>query len=104
MTCAKQRVKAVLVATNGRTFIGENLCANPQSVCPRDAQGFKSGEGYHLCKDVCEQGGHAEEQAIALAGELAIGSTLTVLGHTYACDNCKQIAAAAGVVRVEVLP
>lgn len=98
--CKKQTVTAVLTAKSGDVFIGTNYCNNAQSVCPRDAEGFKTGEGYHLCKDACDQVGHAEEVAISLAGDKAFGSVIELYGHTYACDNCKKVASLAGVEKI----
>lgn len=59
--------------------------------CPRDMQGFKTGKGYHLCKEVCLQKYHAEVDACMKAGKSAEGGTLYLMGHTYACDNCIQV-------------
>lgn len=44
-------------------FFGENLCEEPQTVCPREV-----GDGYAKCSSVCRQrAGHAEESALAAA-------------------------------------
>jgi hypothetical protein len=72
-------------------YVGENVCLNPQPVCPREP-----GEGYAKCKSICRQVGHAEELAIEAAGEDARGSTIEVT-HWYACDYCSAIARKAGV-------
>lgn len=93
--CVKDVVKAILVAKNGMRFIGTNYCVTPQTVCPRVTAGFKAGEGYHLCKSVCNQPGHAEENAIRSAGPLAKGSKIYV-EYKWVCDNCKRIAYEAG--------
>lgn len=92
--CAKHRTQAVLVAENGQTFVGENVCLSPQAVCPR-----LPGEGYEKCKTVCKQLGHAEEHAIAAAGPLANGATITVT-HWYACDKCKALCEASGIKEI----
>lgn len=97
MTCAKQIVKAVIVASDGEIFKGDNSCANPQEVCPRDSEGYKSGEGYHLCKEICDQEAHAEVDAITKAGSKSKGATLYLTGHSYACDNCSKAAELAGI-------
>lgn len=98
--CAKQTVTATIVSTSGERFVGTNSVANPQAVCPRG--GMPTGTGYEMCKSVCAQTGHAEENALRTAGGAAFGGVLYLEGHTYACDNCIALAAAAGVLRIEI--
>ena len=101
-SCAKQVVTATIHTRGGR-FVGTNGCANAQKVCPRDIAGMKTGEGYHLCKEICEQGDHAEEAAIKQAissGCDPAGSTIYLEGHTYACDTCKAAAKQVGATIV----
>ena len=98
--CAKQRVVAEIIALNGERFYGENDCATPQQTCPRSD--LPSGVGYHLCKEVCQQGAHAEVSAITKAGSAAEGATLVLRGHTYACDDCKAACAAAGIKEIRI--
>lgn len=95
--CAKTRVFCTIVALDGQRFVGENLCANPQPVCPR-----LPGEGYEKCKTICVQLGHAEEVAAKMAGADASGGTAYIEGHTYACDPCKGALAAIGVLNVVI--
>jgi deoxycytidylate deaminase len=95
--CAKTVVTCTLTAPTGERFIGRNDCANPQPVCPRDP-----GEGYEKCKTVCDQRGHAEEQALALAGEKAKGARAYIEGHTWACQNCQVALFAAGVASLTI--
>ena len=102
MTCAKQLVTATVVALDGRRFVGTNACAKPQVVCPR--AGMPTGEGYELCTSVCEQQGHAEVQALRAAGPAAVGATMYLHGHTYACDHCVAVCRAAGVVGLVIGP
>lgn len=102
--CAKQVVKATVVCKNGTHFSSTNYCKNPQAVCPREIAGFKSGEGYSLCKTVCQQVGHAEQNAIAFAGKKSKDATLFLEGHTYACDGCKKAAKQAGIKQIVVGP
>lgn len=94
--CLKQNVVATLFTVKGEVFVGTNRCQNPQTVCPRDVQGMKSGEGYHLCKEVCQQEAHAEVDAVRQAGEKALGAVIHLTGHSYACDNCKSVTSLAG--------
>lgn len=93
MTCAKVRVRATLTHPDGRSWTGENRCRNPQAVCPR-----LPGEGYEKCRTICDQVGHAELDALALAGEHARGCTASLEGHTYYCMQCQHAFFAAGVV------
>ncbi|HEY1310829.1 MAG TPA: hypothetical protein VGF02_07745 [Pseudolabrys sp.] len=98
--CAKQRVIAEIVTPSGERFFGENLCYRPQQTCPRE--GMPSGQGYHLCRSICVQSGHAEVNALAAAGERARGATLILTGHSYACDHCKAAAEQAGIVEIKI--
>jgi hypothetical protein len=102
MTCAKQVVKAILTTKDGEVFHGENSCENPQKECPRDLLGYKSGEGYELCKSICNQGSHAEVGAIKKAGVKAKGASIILIGHSYACDDCKSKALSAGVLSIGI--
>lgn len=90
--CAKAVIKCTIVSIDGKRFIGENWCANPQEVCPRDV-----GEGYEKCISICKQEGHAEVVAVKLAGEAAKGARAFLEGHTYACMNCQHALFGAGV-------
>lgn len=96
MTCAKHRVICILSDDSGsRVMIGENLCMNPQVTCPRE-----EGEGYEKCETVCEQMGHAEEQALANWNSKWRDTPPThavIRGHERVCDNCAQILEDAGV-------
>jgi len=90
-TCIKQSVQAMIVSVKDEKVYGMNKTNNYVAVCPRVEQNMKTGEGYHLCKEVCNQGSHAEVDAIANAIKQnvdLIGSTLYLTGHTYCCDNC----------------
>lgn len=89
--CAKVRVRCTLIAADGRVWVGENDCRNPQPVCPREP-----GEGYAKCKSICDQPGHAEEMALAQAGEAARGAVAYV-EHKRVCAGCQAALAAAGV-------
>lgn len=96
--CAKQRVVATIVTSDGRQFTGENDCLNPQNFCVRDERGLGTGEGYELCKEVCQQTDHAEINAIKAAGKAAKGSVMYIEGHTYACEPCRAAMVRAGVI------
>lgn len=96
--CAKARVQAVLVGASGKVYVGENVCLNPQEVCPREP-----GEGYDKCQSVCMQLHHAEIQALDQAGADAFGGSL-VVGYYYCCEACRSALAAAGVATVTLKP
>lgn len=98
--CRKQIVVARVETAQGDAYEASNYCLRPQATCPR--QGMPSGQGYELCRDVCGQPGHAEANALALAGERARGATLTVRGHHYACGSCRAAALRAGIARLVV--
>lgn len=93
--CAKQTVTATIIAADGRRFVGTNFVRNPQPTCPRGD--LPTGVGYEMCREICDQFGHAEINAIAAAGVAACGGVLYLEGHTYACDPCKAAAWLAGI-------
>lgn len=95
--CVKATVRCTLIAPNGERVVGENWCANPQAVCPREP-----GEDYAKCKTICQQEGHAEQVAVRLAGELAKGAHAYLEGHTYACRDCQEALFGAGVAALTV--
>ena len=97
--CAKQETIAIIV-NNGQYWIGSNWCNNAQEICPR--MKMKTGEGYELCKSVCGQENHAEVDVCLKAGGAARGGTLYLLGHTYCCNNCKEIMKKFGVKKVVI--
>lgn len=63
-----------------------------------------TGQGYELCTNVCQQQGHAEVQALRAAGEAALGATLYLQGHSYACDPCIAACRAAGIAGIVIGP
>jgi pyrimidine deaminase RibD-like protein len=97
--CAKTTVTCEIVATDGQRFVGTNYCNNAQAVCPRAV-----GEGYEKCTSICDQVGHAEVVAVALAGDNAEGATAYLSGHTYACQPCQEALFGAGVAFLSVGP
>jgi deoxycytidylate deaminase len=98
MTCVKKTVIAVLIAPNGKEYVGMNAALYPQESCPRVGDAYRH-EDYTLCKTVCGQRNHAEADAIEKAGSDARGSTLYVAHHRV-CTNCQRIIEEAGVLRV----
>ena len=98
--CAKCVVVATITAPDGRTFTSSNHCDAPVDVCPRGD--LPHGVGYEMCRDICRQKGHAETNAIALAGEACRGAHLEVTGHRLVCEECFAAATAAGIATVAV--
>jgi deoxycytidylate deaminase len=96
--CAKRRVRCTIITADGNTFVGENVCGNPQVTCPR-----MEDEGYEKCSTVCAQFGHAEEMALVsmfMAGASGAGATAFIQGHTRACSKCQDALREAGVARI----
>ena len=97
--CAKQVVTATLITPAGHRYVGTNACDAPQAACPRDAAGWARGAGYHLCREVCRQPGHAEVMAIDQAGDAAAagGGTIYLEGHTAPCAGCQAVVDRLGI-------
>lgn len=98
--CKKQTVKAVLIGTFGNKAFGSNSINNYVSRCPREEVGFKTGEGYPLCKSICAQNEHAEVNAMDNAEKEGINlknAKVIMTGHTYFCDNCINAMKSRGV-------
>lgn len=95
--CIKQEVIAIIKNKN-KFWVGSNWCKNYQKECPR--KGMKSGTGYHLCREICEQQNHAEVDACINAGIDALGGVLHLIGHTYCCDDCKKVMKKYGIKEV----
>ena len=101
MTCAKRTVTCVIKTVDKAMYRGTNWCRNPQPVCPRT-----EGEGYEKCKTVCDQAGHAEEDALwnatAVEDELH-GATAYVIGHVHVCPDCKKALNDAGITDIRTM-
>jgi deoxycytidylate deaminase len=98
--CAKQMTLAI-IENKGQYWVGTNWCQRPQKKCPRGD--MPSGIGYELCKTVCWQTGHAEENALQEAKKDARGATLYLFGHTRICDNCQKLIDAAGIKKTVII-
>lgn len=91
--CLKQVVKALIYQRGEKLLLVAYNDIENESVseCPR--QGMLSGEGYELCKSICNQQGHAEIQAVDKAIELGIDLSdcyLVIEGHSYICNECQS--------------
>jgi hypothetical protein len=95
--CAKRQVECE-IAHNGVSYVGRNDCANPQPVCPR-----LPGEGYEKCKSICDQAGHAEIEALKLAGSHACGAIAILTGHYWMCEPCGAAMRDAGVRYIKIV-
>lgn len=93
--CAKRVVTATIIAADGERFVGTNACFAPQRVCPRGS--LPGGVGYEMCRDICLQPAHAEEEAIALAGDKARGARMYVEGIDWICEACMVALNRAGL-------
>lgn len=63
--------------------------------CERKKRGCPTGTGYELCPG-CDPKFHAEQQAIADAGECA-GADLYLWGHWWCCESCWRKMIGAGI-------
>jgi hypothetical protein len=98
--CAKRRVVCILTIGN-LVYKGENLCANPQEVCPR-----LEGEDYTKCRTICKQPFHAEMHALALADDsnrTDFGKA-QIYGHTKVCRGCLKELKYANIEVLSVTP
>lgn len=104
MTCKKQLVIFLLFNNNNTIVsVGTNHCENPQDICPREILGYKSGEGYDLCKSICKQNNHAEIDSINnLMNNINLSFGI-LIGHTYCCDNCYQKLNKLGVTNIVII-
>jgi deoxycytidylate deaminase len=104
--CIKQSVYVMIETKCGTEIFGSNKMLNTEiRECPRDLQGYVSGAGYHLCKEICNQNAHAEVDAINTAKEMGIDLTdskLSLFGHTYCCDNCVSNMISNGITKVDI--
>lgn len=96
--CAKQTTIAIIVK-NGMAWIGSNWCFAPQEQCPR--AGLPTGVGYELCEIECNQYAHAEVDACLKSG-YQDGATLYLIGHTYCCNKCLDVARRNGIDKVVI--
>lgn len=103
--CAKQSTGAVIVRDS--QIIGQGCNAGKKvDICPREIKKSKTGEDYYLCKEVCQQDGHAEVSAIkdALKKTQEISNTdIYLYGHWWCCKNCWDHMISAGIKNVYLL-
>ena len=86
--------KLILTGSNAGTYV---------SVCPRAYKGYPTGEGYHYCRNYCDQKGHSEVLICNQAKEQGIdlnGADIYLYGHWWCCQNCWNHMIKAGIVNV----
>ena len=91
----------LIAVKDGEVHIGSNWCCNPQEECPR--KDMKTGEGYHLCKDICQQQNHAEVDLLRSFIGDAEGATVVLVGHYYLCDPCRAKLMDAGIKEIVIV-
>ena len=77
-----------------------------QPICPRVQNDCPTGEGYHFCKDVCQQTGHSELGAVDNTVELGNdpnGADLYLFGHWWCCQPCWDRMIEHGIKNVYLL-
>lgn len=105
--CRGRHVVAILACVDGSWQVGSNGVRQQQPVCPRQVGQFGRGRGWELCAAICNQPGHAEQQAVAAAGSAAHGATLLLFGHDTICPACRAVLDQAGVKKrllVDMVP
>lgn len=87
--CKKQTTVAIIMKNNQVISIASNYIKNNIQECPR--KNMPTGQSYDLCKTICNQVGHAEENACKLAEDDAKGAVLYLIGHYYICNSCLDV-------------
>lgn len=100
--CVKQPTGAVIVKDSKVLSIGNNS-GKKVNVCPRSLVGSKTGENYHLCREICKQNGHSEQVAVQNAkkkGTDTRGADMYLWGHWWCCEPCWNAIISVGINRV----
>ena len=103
--CKKQSTGAVVVQ-QGKIISSGCNAGKKVETCPRETKKYKTGEGYHLCKEVCNQKAHAEIDAInnAISSQAETnGANLYLYGHWWCCKNCWDVIIDAEISNVYLL-
>jgi len=104
--CLKQSVIALIISKDNKEVFGSNHINAEISTCPRVEKGCKTGEGYEMCKNICQQNFHAEVDAIQNAKKENVelkNATLYLYNHSYCCVNCIDNMKFAGISKCIVL-
>jgi len=97
-SCVSRRIGAILV--KDKRIISTGYNGPPQGIepcgkkCPRKEQGYKSGEGLHLCPAL-----HAEENTIINAARMGISTSGSIMYMNCAipCKDCMKKIINAGI-------
>lgn len=103
--CQKQSTGAIIVK-NGKIIAKGCNAGKKVDICPRITQNYKTGEGYHLCKTICLQVGHAEKTAISNAKQNlqnTRGANMYLYGHWWCCKDCWDTIIEADINQVYLL-
>lgn len=103
--CKKKQVGAAIVSGSGELLaVGWNDANCPLPNCPRLY--YDTGQGYAMCRDICNQQFHAEERAIEnMKNEWSSAPdfcTMYVFGHDVVCAKCDTAARRYGIASIEV--
>ena len=77
-----------------------------QPLCPRVENNCPTGEGYHYCKDICQQEGHGEVSTINNVlknNKDPQGADLYLYGHWWCCEPCWNYMIKHGIKNVYLL-
>ena len=77
-----------------------------QPLCPRVENNCPTGEGYHYCKDICQQDGHAEVSSVNNTlenNEDPQDADIYLFGHWWCCEPCWNKMIKHGVKNVYLL-
>ena len=103
--CSWWPTGAVLVKNEKIIGAGANKGAW-QPLCPRVENNCPTGEGYHYCKDICQQDGHAEVSTVnnALANdEDPKDADIYLFGHWWCCEPCWDHMIKHGIQNIYLL-
>jgi deoxycytidylate deaminase len=107
--CSWWQTGAVVVSNGKIIGQGANHSSGTITIpCPRHQQGSKTGEDYHLCREICKSKdeAHAEFNAVVDAqknGHPVDGADLFLFGHWWCCERCWDEMIDAGVNNVYLL-
>ena len=106
-SCFKQQTGAVIVRLNEVIGVGWNGKIDVKKLdhCPKDKAGFGTGEGYHICEEVCHHdlSLHAEQEAVKDTqryGAITEGAVMYLAGHWWACKPCCDAVKKAGIEKL----
>jgi deoxycytidylate deaminase len=108
--CKGRQVAAVVFKEGLVAGVGLNDAPSVPERCPREGMG--TGVGYEICREVCKQKYHAEEDALFDATRRAArklmkvdleGAEMYVAGHYYICHACRTKMGAMGIAKAFIV-